>query len=371
MSCDNCIYKMLANILKGEVPLRGIKTVKKYEEEIKLLRKKLDVLNDEVNTLEEKYSALTETTADAIISTDREDRIAFCNPSAMKMFGYNEKIIGMPSTILMPERYRTIHSEGIRRYLETGIPRVIGATVELEGLKKDGTVFPIELSLSAWKSETHWYFTAIIRDITERKTMEKALMEANGKLEELSNRDGLTNLYNRRYADKAFEVEFDQSMRYRMPLSCLMIDIDHFKNINDTYGHVFGDKVLVHLSNVLLEMARSCDIVARYGGEEFLIILPNTDTKGASDFAERLRATVPERGIVCEEKNVSVNLNISIGVSSYSKHVKNIRALINYADRALYEAKHLGRNRVCCLLPSDDVHDKPQELTGENPHSLE
>lgn len=340
--------------------------MKKYGEEIKLLRKKLNVLTEEVSALEEKYNALTETTADAIVSTDREDRIIFCNPSAMKMFGYNNEIIGEPSIILMPERYRTIHTAGMRRYLETGIPRVIGSTVELEGLKRDGTVFPIELSLSAWKSETHWYFTAIIRDITERKALEISLMEANKRLEELSNRDGLTNLYNRRYMDNVLEMEFLRSKRYRMPLSCLMIDIDHFKNINDTHGHGFGDKVLVHLSNILIDMSRSCDVVARYGGEEFIIMLPNTDTKGAADFAERLRIAVSNQGIECKEKSASVNLNISIGVSSDTKRVENFREMVNYADRALYEAKRLGRNRVCCFLHSDDVHDKPQELIEGN-----
>lgn len=333
------------------------------------MRKKLNMLTEEVNTLEEKYYALTETTADAIISTDREDRIVFCNPSAMKMFGYNGEIIGKSSTILMPERYRTIHTEGIRRYLETGVPRIIGTTVELEGLKKDGSAFPLELSLSAWKSETQWYFTAIIRDITERKVLERSLMEANKRLEELSNRDGLTNLYNRRYIDKVLEMEFLRSKRYRMPLSCLMIDIDHFKNINDTYGHVFGDMVLVHLSDMLIDMSRSCDVVARYGGEEFIIMLPETDTKGAADFAERLRTAVSKQGIECAEKSASVNLNISIGVSSYTKRVENFREMVNCADRALYEAKRLGRNRVCCFLPYNEVDDKPKEQTKKSAYS--
>ncbi len=321
-----------------------------YEEKIKALNRKLKIMSEQIKTLEKKYRALTETTVDAIVSTNSEGHIIFCNPSAEKMFGYADEIIGKFSTILIPERYRLAHLEGIKRYLNTGKPKIIGKTVEVIGLRKDSTEFPIELSLSAWENKTQCYFTAIIRDITERKRFERDLMEANKKLEELSTKDSLTNLYNRRYADKILEIEFNQAKRYQMPLSCLMIDIDYFKKINDTYGHRMGDKAIIHVSNILLEMTRTSDIVARYGGEEFIVILTNTDTNGAVSFAERLRESVSKYKIKDTKKNITIGLTVSIGVGAVTENTKNKEELVNLIDRALYNAKQQGRNRVCCYI---------------------
>jgi len=200
-----------------------------HEEEIKRLNGALGILSRQVKMLEERYRAITETVVDAIISIDEEGRIIICNPATKKIFGYEDEIIGSNITTLMPERYRKAHQNGMNRYLNTGIPKIIGSTVEVVGMKKDGIEFPIELSLSAWRTDDQCYFTGIIRDITERKQMEHILIEDNKKLEELSTRDSLTNVYNRRYAYRLLEYEFNRSKRYKTPLSCLLIDADHFK----------------------------------------------------------------------------------------------------------------------------------------------
>ncbi|MCR4322274.1 MAG: PAS domain S-box protein, partial [Candidatus Brocadiaceae bacterium] len=157
-----------------------------HEEEIKILNRTIGKLSRQLKMLEERYRAITETVVDAIISIDVEDRIIICNPATKKIFGYEDEIIGINITTLMPERYRNAHKNGMKRYLNTGIPKIIGSTVEVVGVKKDGNEFPIELSLSAWRTEERHYFTGIIRDITERKQMEHNLIEANKKLEELS-----------------------------------------------------------------------------------------------------------------------------------------------------------------------------------------
>lgn len=320
--------------------------------EVKALNRALEIMSGHVRLLEERYRVLTETVIDGIITINKEESIVFCNPAAKKMFGYDDEIIGNNIIILMPERYRQAHREGINRYLKTGLPSIIGKTIELVGLKKDGTEFPVELSLSVWKSDERCYFTGIIRDITERKRMENSLKEINKKLEDLSIRDSLTNLYNRRYAYEVLESEFNRAKRYNKTLSCLMIDIDYFKRINDLYGHLFGDKVLSYFSSFLMEMTRSTDVISRYGGEEFLMILAEVNMNRAVDFAERLREAILMDKIEDKEKNIHITLTISIGISSYAGHVSDKDELVHQADIALYEAKRTGRNKVCCYKPS-------------------
>ncbi|MEP9411780.1 MAG: diguanylate cyclase [Candidatus Brocadia sp.] len=308
-------------------------------------------ISKKISLLEAQYLSLAEAVVDAIISIDEKSCIIFCNSSTKKMFGYGDEIIGKDVTILMPERYRQAHRHGLKRYIDTGLPKIIGNTVELVGLQKDGTEFPIEMSLSVWRNDEQCFFTGIIRDITERKRMERCLLEANKKLEELSIRDSLTNVYNRRYVYRVLDGEFQRAKRYKRPFSCLLIDVDYFKKINDQHGHLFGDRVLVDLASVLLKITRSTDVISRFGGEEFLVILPDIEMEGALDFAERVRCAVSKLRIEDKEKSICTVLTVSIGISTFTVNTSNVEELINQADIALYEAKRLGRNRVCCYSP--------------------
>ncbi|WP_456434298.1 sensor domain-containing diguanylate cyclase [Thermosulfuriphilus sp.] len=173
----------------------------------------------------------------------------------------------------------------------------------------------------------------------------KELLEANKRLRELAYKDGLTGLYNHRYFQETLEKEIIRAQRYRRPLSLLMLDVDYFKKINDSFGHVYGDIVLKTLAQIFTKSVRSCDLVARYGGEEFAIILPETPLTGALSLAERLRRKVQQSPILLNGKQVLVT--ISIGVVSYDGQ-KGIdkNDLIDLADRALYKSKMTGRNRV-------------------------
>lgn len=305
--------------------------------------------------IEDTYHTFIETFVDAIISADKRGGIMYCNPAAKKMFGYEDDIIGNNLIILMPERFRLKYKIGMNRYISTGLTNIMGKTVELVGLKKDGTEFPVELSLSACMIDNRNYFTGIIRDITRRKLVELDLLESHRKLKELSMRDSLTNLFNRRHICKVLETELNRAKRYKNPLSCLMIDIDYFKNINDLYGHPFGDKVLIYFSSFLHGMARSTDIVSRYGGEEFLIVLPDVNMHGAIDFAERLRGGISKQKIEDKETSITTTLSISAGISFFSERTLSTEEMITQADKALYEAKRLGRNRVCCYTKATKI----------------
>lgn len=191
-------------------------------------------------------------------------------------------------------------------------------------------------------------------DITERKQADELIQQLIQRLEkEKANAqknaltDGLTGLLNRRHFDEALKREFSRSKRMDNPLALIMIDIDHFKNFNDRYGHVSGDDCLRRVATTLKKfVGRAPDFVARYGGEEFVVVLPDTDLEGACIVASRLCKAIEELGIPHDRSDVSAKVTISLGVAALTTETAaNPDALIELADKALYRAKANGRNR--------------------------
>ncbi len=177
------------------------------------------------------------------------------------------------------------------------------------------------------------------------KKLQDELLSTLKKLEHLSVTDHLTGLYNRRHLMELLQREFDRSVRYSSKLSIIMVDIDHFKHFNDRYGHLTGDMVLVKVAEELRNNLRKHDIIGRYGGEEFVIILPETDVRGAMTVAERYRKRISEKNFGSDKTPLRVT--ISLGVAGYPEHpIKDIDDLLRLADTALYKAKREGRNRV-------------------------
>ena len=168
------------------------------------------------------------------------------------------------------------------------------------------------------------------------------LEEANHELEQKNTLDELTGLFNRRFYDQKIIAEYRRSKRNLTPLSLIIMDIDHFKVVNDTYGHLAGDQCLVWLSKYLKQ---SSDMVFSYGGEEFCVILPDTDEKGAIALAEDLRNNIEDQ--VCTHKDTQIRLTISSGVFTYIQQ-KDVQPeqIFTGADKALYQAKHNGRNQT-------------------------
>jgi two-component system cell cycle response regulator len=164
-------------------------------------------------------------------------------------------------------------------------------------------------------------------------------------LEKLAITDYLTGIYNVRYFYNRLEEEFSRAERYQLPLSCIMFDIDYFKNINDTFGHRIGDIVLREFAQLVRSYTRKSDIFARYGGEEFIMLLPQTEQKGAIIEAERIRKAVVEHPFHAKEANIRITL--SAGIASLpNNRIKNYDELIHSADTAMFEAKQKGRNSV-------------------------
>jgi diguanylate cyclase (GGDEF)-like protein len=164
------------------------------------------------------------------------------------------------------------------------------------------------------------------------------------KVQELAITDTLSGVFSRRYYLERFREEIERSQKFNYSFSCLMIDIDHFKDYNDQYGHLVGDAILRELSKTIKENIRQIDLIGRYGGEEFSILLTETDKEQAKFAAERIRQSVESKYIQVYDENLKVT--VSIGISTFPTDGKEMEALIDNADSALYYAKQTGRNRV-------------------------
>ncbi|GAB1342600.1 diguanylate cyclase [Gemmatimonas sp.] len=183
--------------------------------------------------------------------------------------------------------------------------------------------------------------------VIQRAQMVESTMADNARLEQLAQTDPLTQLLNRRALTERITAEMERALRYDSTMALLMIDLDHFKKVNDTYGHLVGDDVLRDVGQLLSDTIRSADIVARYGGEEFLILLPETDDAGAESFAERIRSAVEEHQFASVSLAEPLRLTTSVGVAVYpAARIESVEDLFTRADAALYRAKADGRNRV-------------------------
>ncbi|HEY5514205.1 MAG TPA: diguanylate cyclase, partial [Geomonas sp.] len=177
------------------------------------------------------------------------------------------------------------------------------------------------------------------------KSLQDELKRANELLKQLTNIDHLTNLFNRRYLAEILEAEFFRARRNKENLSLIIVDIDYFKKVNDTYGHQNGDIVLATVASLSQRELRAYDSAARYGGEEFVLVIPGTSLPGAVLVAERLRQAVLEFSFPAPMEDLTVT--ISLGVATYpSAQVDSVDSLFRQADEALYRAKQNGRNRV-------------------------
>jgi len=185
-----------------------------------------------------------------------------------------------------------------------------------------------------------------------------ALAIANAKLytrtRELSVTDELTGVHNRRHFQQMLQMEWKRAVRFERELSVVMLDIDHFKEYNDTYLHVEGDRVLKRIGSILRNNLREVDTVARFGGEEFVLLLPSTDKVGAQAVAEKVRHLLEKERFVTEKGEPTRVVTISGGIATYPCDVQTIEDLIDHADIALYKAKTEGRNRVATFAPEDD-----------------
>lgn len=184
----------------------------------------------------------------------------------------------------------------------------------------------------------------LIEDVTDVCHYQTMLKNTLDELALISRIDGLTQIYNRKYWEECLAQEFAKAKRYQHPLSLIMFDLDHFKRLNDNYGHQCGDLVLVETCKVITNLLRLSDVLGRYGGEEFAIVLPETNLHGAADVAERIRKAISIVSLDYQGKRITTS--VSVGVAELSVKDNAYESIINHADIALYQAKENGRNCV-------------------------
>jgi diguanylate cyclase (GGDEF)-like protein len=270
---------------------------------------------------------------------------------------------------LTPEKKIRQRSEGFVGHVwATRVPFLVNDYRSWQGRKREYDALPSRALVGApicWGEELlgvidtmaylpHQY-TQVDLNVLDMFAAQAAIAIRNARLykqvEQVSVTDDLTGLFNRRGFFQLGEREFERSLRFSRPLAALMFDIDHFKGVNDTYGHPVGDQVLRALADCFRRNKRGIDIEGRYGGEEFVLLLPETLLSGASHIAERLRQSIAELVIpVCRANGnqppVDLRITVSVGVAQMAPDIPNLEGLIDRADQALYRAKDMGRNRV-------------------------
>ncbi|MET0287711.1 MAG: diguanylate cyclase [Polyangiales bacterium] len=292
------------------------------------------VAQDALLMSEKRFRAVAEAAFDSIITADQQGRVMFWNRSASRMFGWQaEEIIGRPIGMLMPTRYVDERDPDRTGFDEERMKKAVGRTVTLKGVRRDGSEFPLELSASVWQAGEQRFYTSIVRDISERRALELQVLK-------LARTDHLTGLLTRGAGEEALSKEVERARRYGRILSCLLLDVDHFKRINDTAGHAAGDHVLRELGQLVVRRIRSSDVAVRWGGEEVLIVLPETPARGACELAESLRTSVE-----ATDFEVVPRVTISIGFAELRPDEPREQTLAR-ADKHLYAAKANGRNRV-------------------------
>jgi diguanylate cyclase (GGDEF)-like protein/PAS domain S-box-containing protein len=302
---------------------------------------------------ETRFRLIAENSSDVIMLHDVDGRVVYASPSCERLLGF------LPEEMPRMSPFATVHQEDVDRLvrhfnqLRQGDP---AGSIQVRVMHKTGRYLWLEMLWRAVLDEEGHVVELQVssRDITESKQYERRLEEAqrnlrqeqeklqemNNRLSDLASLDALTQLRNRRAFEDRLEDELRRSRRHGYATSLVLLDIDHFKAFNDTYGHPAGDEVLRQMGRLLRRTLRVSDFAARYGGEEFAIILPNTDAEGAGVASENIRDAI--QSATWAQRPITA----SVGVATWGGLVTTADALIDQADRALYLSKQGGRNRV-------------------------
>ena len=286
-----------------------------------------------------RFENIAATSPDAIICSDAEGQITFWNRSAEKLFGYSaEDITGKAGSIIVPDSWRKIYDAALHRLRHGKTTALANQTIELSGLRKDGTEFPAEYSLSTWEEGNTISVGAIVRDITERRQNEARLFR-------LASLDPLTDLPNR----AAWRSCLSDTLAAETPATVLLLDLDSFKEVNDTLGHSAGDAILREVAERLASVCANAIMVARLGGDEFVALLPGDDPREASAVAERLVHAISQPYDFTGHR---IDIGVSIGLALSPSHSSRSEELLSAADLALYRAKAAGRGRYELFTPA-------------------
>jgi diguanylate cyclase (GGDEF)-like protein/PAS domain S-box-containing protein len=288
-------------------------------------------IQETIGNLEERTTIIINSVHAGIVLIDKEThRIRDANPEALRLMGVSKDQV----VDKICHKYICPAEIGNCPIIDKG--QVVDNS-ERVLLAADGKKIPILKTVASISFDGREHLLETFLDITQMKLLQK-------ELEVLATTDSLTEIFNRRHFIELIEKEISRAKRSRTPLSVAMIDIDHFKRINDAYGHPIGDSVIKALVAIFKNDLRPYDFLGRLGGEEFAIAMVECDLQEAFTVSERLRERVMNHVIKADDQNI--NITISVGVAEISGDMESFESIINRADEALYLAKSLGRNRV-------------------------
>ncbi|HRD64835.1 MAG TPA: sensor domain-containing diguanylate cyclase [Candidatus Competibacter sp.] len=298
-------------------------------------------MEQQLNIARQRFQAVIENAYDGIITIDDRQTIKLINGAARDIFGISEKeACGANLSRFIPLRYRAKHSDYVSSFRHSVVDsRPMQSRASVVGLRADGTEVPLEVAIAKIRVGPEIEMTAVIRDISERARLIEELSRA-------ATQDSLTGLYNRRFITKILNKELERCRRFDRILGIAMIDLDNFKNINDMHGHLFGDKVLKIVAEILSKNIREVDVICRWGGEEFVVLLPETNLEMLISWAERVCKLLAST-VIRQDNEQTTNITASFGVMATSGKKETIDTLIEKADKALYRAKERGKNQVC------------------------
>ncbi|WP_332673516.1 sensor domain-containing diguanylate cyclase [Aromatoleum sp.] len=298
------------------------------------------LLEQQLEIARQRFEAVVENGYDAVITVDEQQSIKLMNEAARYLFGVaGEDVIGTPLSRFIPARFHGKHTEYMTSFRDSPLSsRPMESRSAVRGLRTDGTEFPIEVSIAKIRVGNHIEMTAVIRDISERARLIDELSRA-------ATHDSLTGIFNRRLADSALKSEISRSLRFNHAMTVALFDLDRFKQINDTFGHACGDRVLQAVAKKVAAGLREIDVFCRWGGEEFLVVLPETTLDNAAIWAERTRALIAAEPVI-GPGDERIEVTASFGLATLQRSAPEADDLITRADHALYRAKQNGRNLV-------------------------
>ncbi|MDP1613979.1 MAG: sensor domain-containing diguanylate cyclase [Sulfuritalea sp.] len=315
--------------------------VRRRTEELQAALRDNEKMNRVLRESEAKFRGVVNQPLVGIVIVE-DGKFSFSNAKFDEMFGYgSDEIRALGPLDVVIESDRPLVAESVRRRLSGEVDQV---EYVFRGLRKNGDVIDVELHSSAMEIGGKLLLVSLLMDITERTRAERAVQVLQEQLREQSVHDALTGLYNRRYLEETLGRELIAAERGGNPVSLIMADLDHFKAVNDIYGHLAGDEVLRVFGALIKRHARGSDICCRYGGEEFLLVLPGMAQASAIERAERLRAALVATPV--EYGSIHIPVSGSFGVAVFPRDGRGGDELIGAADGALYAAKAAGRNCV-------------------------
>lgn len=298
---------------------------------------------------ENRFRSVIESANDAIVLTNCQGQICEWNKSAQAIFGYTpDEILGSSLSVLFPSNYyRQLSNDNEKdSLLFSGLQHLGGKTSELNGLKKDGREFPLEISFSSWETAEGFFYSGIIRDVTERKSLEDQLVHQ-------ALHDPLTKLANRVLFRNRVEHALKGIDRHQADVAVMFLDLDNFKTINDTLGHAAGDELLISVAERLRACLRASDTPARLGGDEFAVLIEDTiNMQGALLVAERIKKILSTPFSIGGR---SVFVGTSIGIATTITGSESPEDLLRNADMAMYMAKNQGKG--CYAIFENDMHE--------------